>query len=377
MIEIKEVKTKKQIKQFIEFPLKLYKGNPYFVPPLYSDEKKLFRSDYVYYDQAKAVYYNAYDNGKMVGRISGILQLAANEKWNRKRVRFTRFDSIDDQSVADALFDAVEKWAIEKGMNEVVGPLGFSDLEREGLLIEGFDELSTFEEQYNYPYYQKLIEARGYEKEVDWVERQIRAPEHFDERISRINEMMMKKYKLHLCNVKNTKEFLNKYGDAAFDILDKTYDKLYGTVPFTEKTKKMTLDNFKLLIDPRFVSVILDENERVVCFGLCMPSIAKAMQKSGGRLTPAAIVKVLKSIKKPEIIDLALVGILPEYEGKGIVTTFFVALNDMLRQDGVKYAETNLNLEDNLSIQNQWKIFDARLHKRRRCFVKKIQSNDK
>lgn len=372
MIEIKEVKTKKQIKQFIEFPLKLYKDNPYFVPPLYSDEKKLFRSDYVYYDQAEAVYFNAYDNGVMVGRISGILQFAANKKWNQKRVRFTRFDSIDDQNVADALFDAVEKWAADKGMEEVVGPLGFSDLEREGLLIEGFDELSTFEEQYNYPYYQKLIEARGYEKEVDWVERQIRAPKQFDERISRLNAMMMKKYKLHLCDVKNTAEFLDKYAEAVFDILDKTYDKLYGTVPFTDGVKKMVVDNFKLLIDPRFVSVILDENERVVCFGLCMPSIAKAVQKSGGRLTPATLIKILKSVRKPEIIDLALVGILPEYAGKGIVTAFFVALNDMLRHNGVQYAETNLNLEDNLAIQNQWKVFDSRLHKRRRCFVKKI-----
>ena len=166
MVELREVKTKKEIKDFIEFPLKLYKKCPYFVPPLYSDEKESFKKDYFYYDQCKAIYYNAYRDGKMVGRIQGILQMAANEKWGQKRVRFSRFDSIDDEEVAFALFDKVTEWAKSFGMTEVVGPLGFSDLEREGLLIEGFDELSTFEEQYNYPYYQKLIENYGFEKVV-------------------------------------------------------------------------------------------------------------------------------------------------------------------------------------------------------------------
>ena len=169
MIEIREVKTPKEQRAFVNFPLMLYKNNPYFVPPLYADEMKLFKSDYHYYETSEAVYFLAYRNGEVVGRISGILQRAANEKWQQKRVRFTRFDSIDDQEVASALFGAVEKWAKEKGMEEVVGPLGFSDFEREGLLIEGFEELSTFEEQYNYPYYQKLIEHLGYQrKSIGW-----------------------------------------------------------------------------------------------------------------------------------------------------------------------------------------------------------------
>ena len=173
MIEIRKVKTKKEQRDFVNFPLKLYKNCEFFAPPLYVDEMKMFKKNYVYYDQSISVFFNAYENGKIVGRIQGILQKASNEKWGQKRVRFTRFDSIDNQEVANKLFEAIEDWAKENNMTEIVGPLGFSDLEREGLLIEGFDELSTFEEQYNYDYYQKLIENLGYQKEVDWVERKL------------------------------------------------------------------------------------------------------------------------------------------------------------------------------------------------------------
>ncbi|MBO4323678.1 MAG: N-acetyltransferase [Clostridia bacterium] len=372
MVEIREVKTKKEQKEFVDFPLKLYKGNPYFVPPLYGDEMKLFGSKNIYCDQAESVFYNAYKDGKMVGRIHGILQKAANQKWNQKQVRFTRFDSVDDREVSDALFNKLAAWAKERGMDELVGPLGFSDLDREGLLIEGFDQLSTFEEQYNYDYYQKLIEDYGFEKDVDWVERKLSAPEKIDERIPKIADMMMKKYKLHKGYAKNTNDFIKKYADSFFEILDETYTDLYQTVPFTPAMKKMMIDNFKLIVDVKYVAVILDENDKVVCFGLCFPSIAKAVQKSGGKLTPAAIIRLLKALKKPEVIDLALIGVLPEYARKGISSTLIWGVMEMLTNGTVKYAETNLNLEDNIAIQNQWKIFDNVLHKRRRAFKKKI-----
>ena len=205
MIEVREVKSKKEQKDFLNFPLKLYKNNPYFVPPLYGDEKKIFRKDYVYLDQSEAVYYNAYLDGKMVGRISGIIQHASNKKENTKRVRFTRFDSIDNQEVANALFSKVEKWAKEKGMDTVVGPLGFSDLEREGLLIEGFDYLSTYEEQYNYPYYQKLIENCGYSKDVDWLETRLFYPKNVNQKLYDVSAMMLKKYGLRVSRTKTTK----------------------------------------------------------------------------------------------------------------------------------------------------------------------------
>ncbi|MDE7330077.1 MAG: hypothetical protein K2N30_03125, partial [Clostridia bacterium] len=211
MIEIRQVTTKKEQKDFLCFPLKLYKNNPYFVPPLYGDEKQIFSKNYMYYDQAEAVYFNAYENGKIVGRISGILQKAANAKWGQNRVRFTRFDSVNDQNVAKALFSAVENWAKSKNAEEIVGPLGFSDLEREGLLIEGFDQLSTFEEQYNYDYYQSLIENCGYQKDVDWLERKVSVPKGgVDPRFAVVTAELMKKYGRKFASAKNTRVFLKK-----------------------------------------------------------------------------------------------------------------------------------------------------------------------
>ena len=373
MITVKAVKTKKEQKEFLDFPLKLYKNNPYYVPPLYSDEKKIFRSDYVYLDQSEAVYFNAYDDtGKIVGRISGILQRASNEKNNEKRVRFTRFDAVDDQRVADALFDAVEKWAKSKGMDTVCGPLGFSDLEREGLLIEGFNYLATFEEQYNYDYYQRLIENCGYAKEVDWVGFQLRAPKEQNDRLERLSGLMMKKYNLHIGPAKNTKDFIKRYSDGFFEILDSTYVDIYGTVPFTDGMKKMMIDNFKLIIDVENVMVILDENDRIVCFGIFFPSIAKAVQKSGGHLTVPTLFRLLKAIKQPKVFDLGLIGVLPEYARKGISSLLIAKVIKSMREQNIEHAETNLNLETNSNIINQWKSFDTTQHKRHRCFIKKI-----
>ena len=376
MITIQEVKTKKQIKEFIEFPLKLYKGSPYFVPPLYMEERNMFKPNFAYNDQCEHVFFNAYRDGKMVGRISGILQHASNEKWKQKRVRFTRFDSINDIEVAKALFGAVQDWARAKGMTEIVGPLGYSDLEREGLLIEGFDQLSTFEEQYNYDYYPKLIESLGFVKEVDWIESKLTLPAQENERLRRMSELVMRRYKLHLDHSKNTRQFLKNYADDFFEIMDITYNDIYGTVPMTERMKKMMISNFKLMVDPRFVSVILDENDKVVCFGLCLPSISKAVQKSGGRLTLPAIFKLLKSIKHPHILDLALIGVLPEYAKKGVSSVLLYEMTNILRREKIAYAETNLNLENNLNIRNMWKNFDTVEHKRRRCYVKPIENKE-
>ena len=372
MITIKKVTTRKEKREFLNFPLNLYKNNEYFVPPLYIDEKKIFSKNYVYHDQCEDVFFNAYLDGKIVGRISGILQKVSNEKNNEKRIRFTRFDAIDNQEVANKLFEAVENWAKEKCMDTVCGPLGYSDLEREGLLVEGFDYIATFEEQYNYPYYQKLIENCGYVKEVDWLESQLHSPKEKNERLEKLSSLMLKRYKLHYGTAKNTRDFIKKYGTQIFQVLDETYEDLYGTVPFTQGMKDMMISNFKLIINLNYVAVILDENEKVVCFGLCLPAIGKALQKSKGHLTPFALIRVLKAIKNPEVIDLALIGVLPEYRMRGISSSFIYEIIKMLEKGNVKYAETNLNLETNLNIQNQWKNFDAIQHKRRRSFVKKI-----
>ena len=373
MVIVEEVKTKKQQKAFLEFPLQLYRGNPNFVPPLYGDEKKIFRSDFVYHDTCETGYWLAYRDGKVVGRISAILQKASNAKHNEKRVRFDRFDAIDDLEVAGALFDAVEQFARARGMNAVCGPLGFSDLEREGLLVEGFDQLSTFEEQYNAAYYGALIEACGYQKEIDWVESKLYAPEkETAEKLKKLSDQLLSKFNLHIGEAKNVNDFLNKYQNGFFDLLDVAYEDIYGTVPFTPGMKKMMIDNFRLIIDLKHVVCLLDENDKVVCLGLCFPSIAKAVQPSNGRLTPAALVRLLKAIKHPEVIDLGLIAVAPEYQNTGIIAVIAAALAQMLSEGGVDHAETNLNLEDNLAIRNVWKRFHAVQHKRRRSYLKEL-----
>lgn len=372
MISVEKVTTKKQQKEFLDFPLNLYRGNPYFVPPLYGDEKKMFRKDFVYNDTCDSVFFNAYEDGKIVGRISGIIQHASNKKTGEKRCRFTRFDAIDNPEVSEKLFSAVESWAICNGMDTICGPLGYSDLEREGLLIEGFDRLSTFEEQYNAEYYQSHIEHLGYVKEVDWDESMLRVSPDDDGNLEKMADFVMKRYKLHFGEAKNVNDFLNRYSDGFFKLLDDAYSDIYGTVPFTDGMKKMMISNFRLIIDLKHVAVILDENDKIVCLGICFPSIAEAVQKSDGKLTPAALIRLLKAIKKPTVIDLGLIGVLPEYINKGVSAVVAAELNRMLKEDGIDHAETNLNLEDNYSIQNMWKRFDTVKHKKRRAYVKKI-----
>lgn len=374
MIEIKEVLTRSMRREFLEFPNVLYKGNSCYVPPLYLDEKKIFRKDYVYHDTCEAVYYNAYKDGVMAGRISGILQRSSNEKWGQKRVRFTRFDVIDDFEVAKALFGAVEEWARSKGMEEVCGPLGFSDLEREGLLIEGFDQMSTFEEAYNFEYYGRFIERLGYVGETDWTESQIRAPKDPEsaEEMERMAAFVMKRYKLHFGEYRNVRGFLKKYAEGFFDILDRSYDLLYGTVPFTDGMKKMTIANFKLIMDVKYVAVILDENEKVIALGICFPAIAKAIQKTGGHITPVSLFKLLRAIKHPDVLDLGLIGVDPEYLNRGVSVIIANELARMLKDSQIKYADTNLNLVENAAIQNLWKRFDEKKNKRRRSYVKKL-----
>jgi GNAT superfamily N-acetyltransferase len=378
MITVKQVTTRKERKEFTDFPLKLYEGNDCFVPPLYGDEMKIFGAKNGYNDTCESSFFLARDDsGKVVGRISGIIQRAANEKNGEKRARFTRFDCIDDPEVAAALFRALEDWALSKGMDTVCGPLGYSDLEREGLLVEGFDQLSTFEEQYNAEYYGRFIEQLGYRKEVDWTESRLYLPD--EEEAKKVEEMadfVMNRYNLHVGPAKNVNDFIKKYADPFFELIDVAYDGLYGTVPFTDNMKKMIITNFKLIIDLDHVLVLLNEKDELVCLALCFPSIARAVQPSKGKLTPAALVRLLKAIKKPNPIDLGLVAVRPDYLSKGIPAVMCGAIIKMLREDGVEYAETNLNLEDNYAITNLWKRFRTVQHKRRRSYVKKLADNN-
>lgn len=374
MLEIIEVKTKKQRKEFIEYPLRLYKGNPWFVPPLYGDEMKMFTPKNVYYRTCLSVFFLAKRDGKTVGRIQGIVQKQYNEIHNTKQARFTRFDCEDNEETAKALFAAVESWAKAQGMVEMVGPLGYSDLEREGLLIEGFEYLATFEEQYNYEYYANLVESYGFVKDVDWVESRLFSTPQQDERLKKIFERSLQKYNLHIAGEKlNKRQFIKKYADGIFACIDECYKDLYGVVPFTPEMMKQMVDQFMLVINRKFIVAVCDENEKVVAFGFCIPGIGKAVQKSGGRLTIPTLFRLLRAINNPTSVDLALVGVLPQYRNSGLTAFAITMLQDILASGRVEYLETNLNLETNGNIQAQWKHFNNIQHKRRRSYIKKFE----
>ena len=373
MVTIEKVSTKKQQREFLNFPLRMYKDNPCFVPPLYLDEKKIFNKNYIYNDTCETVYFLALRDGKTVGRISGILQKASNEKRNEKRIRFTRFDAIDDVEVAKALFAALEEWGASLGMDAVCGPLGFSDLEREGLLIEGFEYLATFEEQYNADYYGALIEACGYRKEVDWLESRVYPPaEKEAEEFDKMSKYLMQRYHLHMAEKKSVGKMIDRYADELFDLLDVGYEKLYGTVPFTDRMKKTMISNFRLFIRKEDVELVLDENDKLVCMGLGFPSLGEALVHSSGRLTPLRLFKLIRAMRHPKVIDMGLIAVDPAYLNKGISAVMCDRIVKMMKNRGLEYCETNLNLEDNFAIRNMWKRFPTLQHKRRRSYVKEI-----
>ena len=373
MVKIVEVKSRKEIKDFINFPIELYKGNEYFVPMLRGGEKAIFKKDYPFNKICETVFFLAYDeNNKVVGRIQGIIQTPANVKWDQKRVRFTRFDAIDSQEVANALFSAVEEWASAKGMREFVGPLGYSDLEREGLLIEGFEEMQTYEEQYNYDYYQKLIEGFGFDKDVDWIEYKLYSPKEKNEKLLRVSNMMLDRYGLKIIQPTSIKEFIKEYSQAFFDMIERTYSRLYGTMPLTDEIVNNYIKDFKLLVRPIDILLIIDKDKNVQGFALLFPSITEVVRKSKGRITLPFIFRFLKAKKNPKIIDLGLIGIAPEYESRGVATAMIGLLVDYLERAGFDHLETNLMLENNYHIQNLMKHFERVQNKRRRCFKKEI-----
>ena len=373
MLTVRVVRHKRDKKKFVEFPLKLYKNNEYFVPCLYGDEIALLNGKNSYGNVSETEFFLAERDGKVVGRIQAIIQHQYNEMHNEKRARFTRFDSIDDREVSDALFSAAEGWAKERGMDTICGPLGFSDLDREGLLIEGFDQTQTFEEQYNYDYYPKLVEAYGFKKEVDWLEFRLFAPEKHDDTFSRLAKRVLEMHELHIADSTiPKKKYIEKYKDGFFECLDLCYRHLYGTVPFTEEMKKEIIGQFMLLLSPENLIIICDKNERVVSFALCFPSIGSAIQKSGGRLTIPALLKLLKLVKKPKVLDFGLVAVLPEYQNAGINAVYVDFMISTLTSGKYEYFETNLNLETNHQVMAQWKYLKAVNHKRRRAYIKSI-----
>ncbi len=360
------------MRRFVKFPLELYKGCPWFVPPIYADEMKLL-GNAAYSDIADSAMFIAERDGKVVGRIQAIIQHQYNELHNERRVRFTRFDSIDDTAVSRALFAAAEKYGKERGMTDICGPLGYSDLDREGLLIEGFEYLSTFEEQYNYDYYPKLVEDYGFEKEIDWLEFRITSPDKPNLLMPKVAERVLEMQHLHIADMNiPKKQYIEKYADGAFKCIDECYKHLYGTVPFTDNMKRELIDEFMLVLRNEHLVFICDESERVVAFALSFPGIGASLQKSGGRLTPAALVRLFRALRSPRSIDLGLIAILPEYQSTGVNAVFMNHMLNVLASGEIEYYESNLNLETNTQVMAQWNYFTAKQHKRRRAYLKKI-----
>lgn len=378
MVEIVEVKTRKQQKQFVDFPTKLYKDNKFYVHPLRGDELNWFDPiKNVSYDECDIVFYLAIKDGQVAGRVCGIVQKVYNEKTNSKRVRFGRLDFIEDFEVAKALIEAVEKWGRERGMDTIHGPLGFHDLDREGLLIEGFDKLATFEENYNFPYYKDYLEKLGYAKEIDYLAFRITLPQETDARIKRISSMVMEKYKLKIASAKNKKEYLARYKDQIFDLLNEAYGDLYGVIPYNAKLRKQIIDQFNLIIKVNFIVSLVDENDKIVAFGFALPSLAKAVRKSKGRLFPFGVFRILHARDHGSLIDFGLIGIRKKYQGKGLTAIILDYIITNAKKLGVTTVETNQSLENNHKILQTWKNFrDVDNHKRYRCFIKSLIEED-
>ena len=375
-IKIEEVTTSRQLETFIKFPFSIYKGNPYWVPPLLMDERNtLDWKKNPAYEVSQARYWLAYKDGKIAGRIAGIYNPKANEKWDQKNLRFGWVDFVDDSEVSKALFETVENWARDLRLEAVHGPLGFTDLDPEGMLIEGFDELSTLALIYNHPYYPEHLEAMGYAKDTDWLEYEIQVPNPPQEKIAKAAELILKKFNLRKLEVKKKKDLLN-YTRELFDLIDSEYSHLYGTVPLSDKQKQAYIDQYFGFVSPDLVPIILDENNKMVAFAIVMPSLSRALQKSQGRIFPFGWYHLLKALRTNTLGDLYLIAVRSDFRGKGINAAIMHSVNVALNKHGITRVETNANLEDNINVQAQWKYFEHRQHKRRRCFIKQLNKTE-
>lgn len=314
-------------------------------------------------------YWIALKDGKVVGRIAGIVNKKYIEIWKNKYVRFGWFDFIDDEEVSRALLDTVEKWAKEQNLVAVHGPLGFTDLDREGMLIEGFNELGTMATNYNYPYYQVHMEKCGYKKDVDWVEYNVKVPSELPEKAERISQIMLKKLNLRIVDIKKSKDVL-KYAKGIFELINSAYKDLYGVVHLTDKQINLYIKQYLGFVNPNFIKIVVDSKDEVIAFVIAMPSLSVALQKARGKLLPFGFLHLLYALKKPKYIDLYLVAVHPSLQGKGVNALVMTELTRSAIKKSIISAETNPELEENTKVQAHWRYFDARQHKRRRCFIK-------
>ena len=373
MVEIREVGSKREKRIFAKFPTVLYREIPQAIPDLILDEISNFdpRKNPAF-EYCTVKQFLAYKEGECVGRIAGIISRAANEKWNTNRLRFTRVDFIDDYEVSAALFQAVEQWGRSLGLNEIHGPIGFCDMDQEGMLIDGFEEEGMFLTIYNFPYYLKHLERLGYQKDIDWVEYRVSIPKVADRRMEHLAEAVLKRFNLTLQELKNRSE-IKPYIPKVLDLLNVCYSELYGAVELSEKQIEKYVKQYIMLINPEYVKLLVDNNEELVGFGLAMPSLNKAVKRSRGRLLPFGWYHILRApYAKAEVLDLYLIGVTPKMQNKGLTAVLMNSMSDTARKNGFLYAETGPELETNHQVQALWKHYEAINHKRRRCFVKSL-----
>ena len=370
-IEIREVKTNGELKKFVDFQYQLYKGNDYFVPSIRMNVIKTFdKRDNPAYDFCEVRLWVAYKNNRISGRIAGIINHKFNREKNEKYIRFGWLDFIDDVEVVKSLIQTVEAWGFERGLIKIHGPLGMTNFDPAGILIEGFDETATSSSVYNYPYYATHIESLGFVKENDWIEFKIPVPDKIPDQLHRIAKIVEEKYKIEVIRPKSSKEMM-KYGKGIFRVINEAYKGLYTVLEFNDRQIDYYIKKYLPSLPPKYVSIALIDKE-VVAFGISMPSISLALQKSNGRLFPFGFIRIIRALKKNSIVDLMLIAVKPELQNKGINSIMFDELIPVYINDGIKHVETNSEMETNVKVQSQWKFFEPRLSKRKRSYVKLI-----
>lgn len=375
MITVEQIApTKSNLKKFTNFQIDLYRDNSYYVPPLIADDiATLSPKKNPAFDFSECACFMAYEDGQPVGRIAGIINRRVNEKAGENSVRFGFLDFVDDKRVSKALLKAVEEWGRSKGMTRIIGPLGFSDLDHEGMLVEGFEELSTMATIYNYPYYPEHMEAHGYRKDADWMEFVMTVPDAIPEKYNRIAEIVKKKFGLKVKKFTSRKAIKEQYGRALFELINEAYDELYEYSPLSDRQIDYYIDQYLSLLDLNLVTLIVDSEEKLVGVGISMPSMSRALQKAKGKLFPLGWMHLLKGLRgKNDRVDLLLVAVKPEYQSKGVNALLFQDLIPHYLNRGFKYAESNPEMETNSKVQSQWEYFTYRQHRRRRSFVKEL-----
>lgn len=375
-VEIREISTKKGLKQFIEFANDLYADNPYYCPPLFFDEMNCFTPDKnPALEVSDYKLWMAFRDNKPVGRIAGIINHRANEKWNNKHVRFGWFDFIDDLEVSKALLDTVAAWGKAKGMDALNGPVGFTDFDHEGLLLEGYDYPAVMASLYNYPYYVKHVDAYGLTKEADWIEIQAYPPKDgCPDRINRIADIVKERSHVRVDKVKNSRELVRKYGIEYMDVIDEAYQKLYNFQPMTDAQKNYYKRMYFPLLNFDFVTIVINEKNEIVGVGLGMPDISNALRKCRGRLFPFGWYHILKALKakQMDVFSFLLVAIRPDYQDKGIMALLFQDQMPIINEYGIKILETTNILETNTKNIANFTQFDHKIHKRHRAYIKAI-----